>query len=347
MAKHPIKQPTPFEPHPLVLFTNHGSRSLAEKISTYIDIPLGEVDDEPFPNGECNVRLETEVRGRDVFVICSTCRLWDHQVQGRRYTGVNDNLMELLIFGDAISRASAWRVTAVVPYFGYARQDRKAASRTPITARLVADLLEASGFERVLTMDLHSPQIQGFFSSRCNLDHLNAGNLFATYFNSLDIKDGVVLSPDVGNLKKADRYRQGMPQFELAVIDKRRGTSGKNKGIEVKDLIGDVEGKTVILMDDIIATAGTMRGAIDFAEKKGAKEFYVAATHGEFVGDAIKNLSHPKVQKVVVTDTIPRSLSQSETGLSLEILSTGELFGEAIMRVHRKESVSELLGIYG
>jgi ribose-phosphate pyrophosphokinase len=341
--KDMARNPTPLEPHPLVLFSTYGSRTLAESISHATNVELGKVEDDPFPNGETHCRLMTEVRGRDVFVVCSTCRQWEHNEGGRKYTGVNDSLIDLLVFGDAIARASAWRITAVIPYFGYARQDRKAASRTPITAKLVATMLEAAGFDRILTMDLHSDQIQGFFSSSCNLDHLNAGCLFSEYFHSLELSNAVVLSPDTGNLKKADKYRQGLPStVDVAVIDKRRKSGTE---AEAKRLIGEVEGKTVIIMDDIIASGGTMRAAVDFAIDRGAEEFYLVATHGEFVGNAVKKLSHPKIKQIVVTDTIP--LNGIEKELPIHVLKTGDLFGEAILRIHRKESISELLGIYG
>lgn len=336
------QQPTPLEPHPLVVFGTSGSRLLADQIALRVGVPLGEVEDNPFPNGETNVRLKTEVRGRDVFVVCSTCRQFKYDHNGRCHTGVNDALMELLVYGDAIARASAWRITAVIPYFGYARQDRKAASRTPITARLVASLIETAGFNRVLTMDLHSDQIQGFFSSSCNLDPLNAGHLFSEHFRALNLQNAVVLSPDVGNLKKADKYRMGMPATtDIAVIDKRRVNGSKT---EAKRLIGDVKGKSVILMDDIIATGGTVREAVDFAIMNGAEDFYITATHGEFVGSAVSRLTHEKIKQVIVTDTIPLP---DVGNLPIHVLQTGNLFGDAVLRIHRKESISQLLGIYG
>ena len=349
-----MNYPSPEDPHPLVLLSTRGSRSLAERIAKYCDTDLGSVIDKPFPNGESYAELKTDVRGRDVFVIGSVARAWNPEetMSGHPYSGVNDALMELLFFGDCAARASAWRITAVVPYFGYARQDRKAIGRTPITARLVAEMIKIAGFNRVLTMDLHANQIQGFFDNRCILDHLNAGQIFADHFQGLGLPDDtVVLSPDVGNLKKADKYRKGLPSsFDIAVIDKRRGPTG----VEAKRLIGDVSGKTVILFDDIISTAGTMRSAMDFAANNGAREFYVAATHGEFVGEAKQNLRHKRVKEIVVTDSISQDHPDFSHGAGLnheampkKILSCADLFGDAIMRIHRQESISELLGIFG
>ena len=336
--------PSPEDPHPLVLLSTRGSRSLAGSIAKYCDTSLGKVIDDPFPNGESYAALNTDVRGRDVFVIGSIARSWNPS-SSSPYSGVNDSLMELLVFADAAARASAWRITAVIPYFGYARQDRKARGRTPITARLVAEMIKASGFNRVLTMDLHANQIQGFFDNCCILDHLNAGQIFADHFNAIDLAEAVVLSPDVGNLKKADKYRKGLPSsVDLAVIDKRR----RVQGVEAKRLIGDVAGKTVLLFDDIISTAGTMRSAIDFAACQGAKEFYIAATHGEFVGDAEQNLRHELIREIVVTDSIYQQHPDFCHGsMPKKVLSCADLFGDAIMRIHRQESISELLGIFG
>ncbi len=338
--------PTPGEPHPLVIFAGNGSQELGRGIAAYTDERLGDAQCQPFPNGECMVRVNTNVRRRDVFVVQSLCRRRNSTADDP-YTGVNDNLMELLIWGDTLSLASAERVTAVIPYFGYARQDRKAASRTPITARLVCDIIQESGFDRVLTMDLHSDQIQGFFDrKRCKLDHLNAGAIIAEHFTKLALPDAVVLSPDVGNLKKADKYRKGMPaNIGLAMIDKRRDPH-TNKLIAERITGDDVEGKNVIMLDDIISTAGTMRAAIDLADKHGAKSFYIAATHGEFIGPAIERLTHPKIKEICVTDTIPL-LPEVAEQLPIEVLSVGQLFGEAIRRIHEGESISELLGEFG
>ncbi len=336
------KEPCPAEPHPLLLFATNTSGRLAQEIAYYLEVELSAANIHPHPNGECMVRgISDNIRSRDVFVIGSVCRRWLPTAEG--YTGVNDSLMELLVWGDALSRASARRVTAVIPYFGYARQDRKDASRTPISARLVADLLQEAGFGRVITMDLHSDQIQGFFHrSKCHLDHLNAGQLFTEHVTGLGLEDAVVLSPDVGNVKKADRYRRGLPSnIGLAVIDKRRDP--KTGKVITERLTGDdVEGKSVLIFDDIISTAGTMRGAIDLAIKHKAKEFIIGATHGEFIGSALEKLDHPLIRQVCITDTIPLLPGMDER-MPLHVLSVKELFAEAILRVHRGESISELL----
>jgi len=338
--------PTPGEPHPLVIFAGNGSQELGQGIAAYADESLGDAQCQPFPNGECMVRVNTNVRRRDVFVVQSLCRR-KNSTPDDPCTGVNDNLMELLVWGDTLSLASAERLTAVIPYFGYARQDRKAASRTPITARLVCDLIEVAGFDRVLTMDLHSDQIQGFFSRKtCKLDHLNAGRVFADHFKKLALPNAVVLSPDVGNLKKADMYRKGMPSnIGLAVIDKRRDPQ-TGKVITERITGDDIEGKHVIMLDDIISTAGTMRAAIDLADKHGAKSFHIAATHGEFIGPAIERLTHPKIEEICVTDTIPL-LPEVAEQLPVKVLSVRQLFGEAIRRIHEGESISELLAEFG
>ncbi len=342
-----------FDPHPMVVFGGGSSKGLAAKIAEYLDIELGEVNDEPFPNGESMIRVNTDVRNRDVFVVQSICRT---KVDGDHCTGVNDNLVELLIWIDTLRRSSAHRITAVIPYYGYARQDRKASGRTPITAKLVANMIQTAGAKRVLTMDLHSDQIQGFFDIA--LDHLNAGQIIADHFTNLHkqgvIEEAVVLSADVGGLKKADKYRSGMPgHFGIAVIDKRRHDARKVSAGE--SILGDdVKGKTVILLDDIISTAGTMAAAMDVSSMRGAKEIYIAATHGEFVPPAVERLSIPIVKQVCVTDTIPKLIVPvGGAGLSptcslpLKILSVSKLFGETIRRIHRGESISALLGKFG
>lgn len=330
--------------HPLLVLGGRDCQDLVGDICRYLDISPGRADTQPFPNGETMVRMIDDVRGKDVFVVVSLCR--QHQADERGNTGVNDCLMELLTFGDTLRRASAHRITAVIPYFGYARQDRKAAGRTPITAKLVADMIATAGFNRVLTMDLHADQIQGFFSREVPLDHLNAGQLFADYFNSLNLQNATVLSADVGNLKKSEKYRRGfLGDVGIASIDKSRDPhTGKVVG---RRIIGDdVEGKICLLLDDIISTAGTLRTAIDTAIEAGAKEFIIGATHGEFVGAAIEKLSMPQIREIAITDTIP-TLSRMRNELKLRILPAGELFGDAILRIHRYESISELLGIYG
>ena len=321
-----------FNSRPPVIFSGTGSEYLALDICNYLDLPVGKADTTPFPNGECQIRINDDVRERDVFVVLSLSR-----------PNVNDKCMELLLWGDALRRASVSRITAVLPYFAYARQDRKSAGRTPISARVLCDLIQSAGFDRVLTMDLHAPQIQGFFANRVLLDHLDASSLFAKCVKQL-IGDGltnaVVLSPDIGNMKKIDRYRQHFPpEIGMAIIDKRRYADGR---VEPVGIIGDVEGKNIILCDDIIATAGTMRKAIDYATNHGAasekdQRFIPMATHGEFVGKAWENLSHPKITEVYVTDTIIQVDERAH------ILKTGSLFARAIQRIHNGRSISALL----
>lgn len=335
--------------HQLLVLGGLDCKDLTDGICHYLDESLqpglrGDSKTEPFPNGETMIRLSSDVRGRDVFVVVSVCR--QHNPDERGYTGINDCLMELLVFGDALRRASAHRITAVIPHFGYARQDRKAAGRTPITARLAADLIVQAGFNRVLTMDLHADQIQGFFPREVPLDHLNGGQMFAEYFDSLGLENAVVLSPDAGNLKKANKYRSGFSaDVGLAVVDKQRNP--KTGTVVASRITGDdVKGKTIIMLDDIISTAGTMREAIDLAIENGAKEFYLACTHGEFVGKAIERLKHPLIKEIAITDTIP-ILSRMRNDLPLRVLPISNLFGEAIRRIHECESISELLGVYG
>ena len=330
--------------HPLLVFSGLDCTELTENICRYLEVDPGKSENGPFPNGESMVRLIDDVRGRDVFVVLSICR--QHNADERGYTGINDCLMELLVFGDTLRRASAHRITAVIPHFGYARQDRKAAGRTPITARLAADLIVQAGFNRVLTMDLHADQIQGFFPREVPLDHLNGGELVADYIDSLKLENAVVLSPDAGNLKKADKYRRGFStDVGIAVVDKARDP--KTGKVLARRITGDdVKDKTVIMLDDIISTATTVREAVDLGLEHGAKEFYLACTHGEFVGKAIEKLRHPAIKEIAITDTIP-ILSRMRNDLPLKVLPIGDLFGEAILRIHRYESISELLGIYG
>lgn len=340
---------TPGNRHPMLLYAGSGCPDLAAQIAEYLDQPLSPASTRPHPNGESMVRLlekkKYNVRSRDVFVIQSICRQFE-PTNKQPYTGINDMAFELFVWGNLLRLASAHTIVAVIPHFGYARQDRKNASRTPITARLLADLIQTAGFNRVLTMDLHAPQIQGFFDPKiCVLDHLNAGPVIVEYFKSLELKNPVILCPDLGNVKKADKYKAGLPpDVEMAIIDKRRDPeTGKISSVR---LIGEVKGRDVFMTDDIISTAGTMHEAMKLADKHGAKSFYVAATFGEFVGPAVERLCHPKVKRVGVTNTIPVS-EQAKERLPLDILGVEELFGEAIIRIHRGESISELLGKFG
>ncbi len=318
-----------------LIFGGTGSTAFAENVARWIDVPIGKANVKPFPNGERMVHIKTDVREQDVFVILSVCP-----------PAINDKLVELLIWGDALKRANVGRLTAVIPYFGYARQDRKAVSRTPITARLVCDLYEAAGFDRVLTMDLHAEQIQGFFSHQVLLDHLNAGKVVSERVVELGLKDVAVLLADVGSMKKLERFRGGFPEgVDLAIIDKKRDVHGKVTA--TAGIIGNVSGKNILICDDMISTASTMKMAIDIAIEHGAASeddqgFYLFATHGEFVGNAIENLSNLKIKEICVTDTIPISPGVMDK-LPIRVLSVTSLFAKAIQRIHTGDSISELL----
>ncbi len=297
---------------------------LARKISDYLGIPLGVVKTSAFPDGELLVKIEEDIRGRDIFIIQPTC------------TPVNDSLMELLVFIDCARRASAERITAVMPYFGYARQDRKDEGRVPITAKLTANLITTAGADRVLTMDLHAAQIQGFFD--IPVDNLLAEPVLSRHYSEMMLKDLVLVSPDVGNVKRARTYAQRLGG-ELAIIDKRR-SSGKK--VEVGHLIGEVKGKNVLMVDDMITTAGTVCSAAELCRKNGAKKICVGATHGVLCGPSVQLLHDAPLDEVVVTDTVPIPQEKIDGIGKLKVLTVAELMGEAIHRIHNDESVSNL-----
>jgi len=308
----------------LKIFSGRANLPLAQKISDYLGIGLGAVKISAFPDGELLVKLEEDVRGRDTFIIQSTCG------------PVNESLMELLIFIDCARRASAQRITAVIPYFGYARQDRKDEGRVPITAKLVANMIVSAGAHRVLTVDLHAAQIQGFFD--IPLDNLYAEPVMSRYYSQHNLKDLVLVSPDVGNTKRARAYAQRLGG-DLAIIDKRR-VSGDE--ISVGRIIGTVKDKTVLMMDDMISTAGTICGAAELCRDQGARRILVGATHAVLCGPAIQKLADAPIDDVVVTDTIPVSAEKTASLKKLKVLSIAELVGEAIHRIHHDESVSSL-----
>ncbi|MBL8879483.1 MAG: ribose-phosphate pyrophosphokinase [Phycisphaerales bacterium] len=310
--------------NPLRLLSGRGNPALSERIAQYLGITLGRASLTNFPDGEISLKLHDDVRGADVFVIQPTCY------------PVNDNLMELLIFVDCLRRASAQRITVVMPYFGYARQDRKDEGRVPITAKLVANLLTGAGVQRVLTLDLHAAQIQGFFD--IPVDNLSGEPVLTTYLSSLDLSPVVFVSPDIGNAKRARIYADRLGG-DLAIIDKRR-TSGTE--ITSFAIIGDVAGKTCLMIDDMIATAGTIVQAADLVRRHGAKRIVVAATHGVLCGPAIERLEKAGIDHLAVTDTIPISAEKRGRLKNLTVLSVSELLGEAILRIHRNESVSSL-----
>lgn len=308
----------------LKIFSGRGNPALTDAICTYLDTRPGRAHCETFPDGELFVKLNDDVRGRDVFVVQPTCR------------PVNENVMELLIFMDCLRRASARRITAVLPYFGYARQDRKDEGRVPITAKLVSNLIRQAGADRVLTMDLHAAQIQGFFD--IPVDHLHAEPAFTRHFKNLDFRNVTFVSPDVGNVKRARMYAEKMG-CDLAVIDKRR-TSGSTA--VVMNVIGDVEGKDVVMIDDMIATAGTVCEAARVCVERGAKSVRGAATHAVFAGPAVERLSGAPFTEIAVSDTIPVSNEVRKKLPGLSVLSTADIFGEAIARIHKHRSVSSL-----
>ena len=311
----------------LKLFSGRANPPLAGNISEYLGMPLGRVTITNFPDGEIRIRLDEDVRGRDVFFIQSTIG------------PTSDSLMELLIFIDAARRASAERITAVIPYFGYARQDRKDEGRVPITAKLVANLMATAGADRILTLDLHAAQIQGFFD--IPVDNLYAEPVLSRHFRESEFEDLVLTSPDVGNAKQAGVYAERLGG-ELAIIDKRR-TSGSD--VEVRRIIGDVKGKTVLMVDDMITTGGTIASAARLCKDNGAKAIYIGATHGVFCGDAVSRLGSAPIDEVVVTDTVPIAQDKIDAIGTLRILSVAGLMGEAIHRIHNDESVSSLFMI--
>ncbi len=319
----------------LKVFWGRANEPLARKVCQFLDEELnrgclhrktcvGRVTITDFPDGEVHCKIENNVRGRDVFIIQPTC------------PPVNQNLMELLIMIDSFRRASAGRITAVIPYFGYARQDRKEAGRVPITAKLVANLISQAGANRVLTMDLHSPQIQGFFD--IPVDHLYAAPVFHRYFRDLGLSPSevVVVSPDEGSIKRALMHARYL-SAPLAVIDKRR--QGDN--VTQAHLIGGpITGKVALLFDDMISTAQSICGAAEVVHAAGAREIYLAATHGVLCKGAVERLRTCPAQKVIITDSIP--ITPDRQLPNMEILSVSQLLAEAIKRIHLNESVSHL-----
>ncbi len=313
-----------FDADKLRIFTGRANRELAEKICAYLQLPMGRGRTELFPDSECIVKVDEDVRGRDCYIIQPTCH------------PVNGNLMELFIWIDTLKRASANRVTAVVPYFGYARQDRKDEGRTPITAKLVANLLERAGADRVVSIDLHAAQVQGFFD--IPVDHLNAGPVLSKWFKSLKLDNWVFVSPDVGNVKRAQVYAN-MMGGEICIIDKRRKSGTKT---EVAHIIGDVKGKNCLIVDDMITTAGTVTKAVEAVKEQGALDVYIAATHGVFAGPAIERLAATPFTKIAVTNTIPILDRCDAIKDRMVVLDVSALLGEAIYRIHHNESVSAL-----
>jgi ribose-phosphate pyrophosphokinase len=307
------------------LFTGRAHPALAKRICEYLGLPLGRAMMGNFPDGEISCKIDEDVRGRDVFILQSTC------------PPVNENLMELLIMIESVKRASADRITAVIPYFGYARQDRKDEGRVPITAKLVANLITRAGVDRVLAMDLHTAQIQGFFD--IPVDHLYATPVIDEHFKSMDFVDDdfVVVSPDEGSIKRALAHMARLGGH-LAIIDKRRSTAEKTKQANV--IGGKVEGRVALIFDDMISTAGSICGAAEVMHQHGARQVFLAATHGLLVGGAVERLQAAPIDGLILTDTIP--LPPEKQIPKLTVLSVAPLLGEAIKRIHRNESVSRL-----
>jgi len=310
----------------LRVFAGRASRDMAERICKYLEIPLGQGHTDMFPDGEIIVKVDEDVRGRDCFIVQST------------HHPVNAHLMELLIYCDVLRRASAKSITAVMPYFGYARQDRKDEGRVPITAKLVANLMTTAGADRVVAIDLHAAQIQGFFD--IPVDHLLAAPVIVDYINSIrdDMGDLVLVSPDVGNVKTAN-YFAGLLGGELAIIDKRRKSGSE---VESANLIGDVKDRTVLMVDDMISTAGTMCNAAHLVMDRGANDVIAACTHPVLVGLAMERLAEAPISKVIVTDTIPCGERCKPIADKVVELTVAELIGEAIHRIHHNQSVSAL-----
>jgi ribose-phosphate pyrophosphokinase len=307
----------------ILVFGGNSSKALTEKICKCLKIKPGSASLDRFSDGEIRVKVNENVRGHDVFVVQSTS------------DPCNDNLMELLIMIDALKRASAQRITAVLPYFGYARQDRKDQPRVPITAKLVANILTVAGADRVLTIDLHAGQIQGFFD--IPLDHLFAFTIFADYIRKLKLDHNmVIVSPDVGGIKTARAYAKRM-NCGLAIVDKRRVDDQK---AEAMHIMGDVKGKHVVIVDDMVATAGSLVEAVDAIKKAGARDIYATISHPVLAGPAIERLRKSKLKELVVTDTIP--IPEDKMLPIIKVLSVASLLAEAIKRIHEEESISVL-----
>ncbi len=308
------------------LFSGNSNKALAQAIAKELNMELAEVEVGRFSDGEINVHIGETVRGRDVFIIQSTCQ------------PVNDNLMELLVMIDAVKRASAGRITAVIPYFGYARQDRKARPRDPITAKLVADLIQTAGADRILTMDLHALQIQGFFN--IPVDHLVGGPLLFRYFQEKVDDDFCVVSPDVGSVTRARNVASKLG-CSMAIIDKRRPKANQ---LEVMNIIGDIKGKKCLMVDDMIDTAGTIVQGAEALYNNGAKEIYACCSHAVFSGPAIERIKNSHITKLVVLDTV--SLPEEKKLDKIEVISAAKLFALAIENVYQDKKMSDIYNNY-
>ena len=304
------------------VFTGTSNVPLAERIAEHLGVRLGDAVVDRFADGEVRVKIQEDVRGADVFVVQSTC------------PPVNESVMELVLLMDALRRASAERITAVIPYFGYARQDRKDEGRVPISAKAVANMFTSVGADRVLCLDLHAAQLQGFFD--IPVDHMYAGPVIKRYFLRQRIQDLTVVAPDVGSSKLARNYASRL-DAGLAIVDKRRVT---DRDTEVMNVIGDVKGQNVLLIDDMISTAGSITQAAKTVREMGAKSIYLAATHGILCGSAMERLDAAMIDQLILTDSIP--IPKENMRPYIKVLSVARLLGEAILRIHHAESVSRL-----
>ena len=304
------------------VFTGNANPEIAQEICNYLDMPLSKAEVKQFSDGEVSVEIGENVRGTDVFVIQPTC------------TPVNDHLMELVIMVDALRRASARRITAVMPYYGYARQDRKVRPRVPITAKAVAEMLMAVGTRRVLCMDLHAGQIQGFFN--IPVDHLYSAPILLKHIRR-NFEDVIMVSPDAGGVERTRAFAKRL-NADLAIIDKRRERANE---CEAMNVIGDVSGKTAVLLDDMVDTAGTLCGAAAKLKENGAKEVHACCAHAVLSGPAIERINDSQIKSLVVTNSIPLA-DKGERCDKIKVLSVGELLGEAISRIHSEDSVSYL-----
>jgi ribose-phosphate pyrophosphokinase len=324
--KQPNRQQVVESSVQLKIFSGNANRPLAQGIADYIGVPLGDATVTAFPDQETFVQINENVRGRDVFIVQPTS------------PPANHHLMELLIMIDACRRASARRITAVVPFFGYARQDRKDQPRVPITAKLVANLITAAGASRVLTMDLHAQQIMGFFD--IPVDHLYAAPVMYRYFSKKKLKDLVVVSPDIGGVKMVHAYAS-LFHAPLAIVNKRRKSASE---VEMLNVIGDVDGKNVLLVDDLTETAGTITRAAEILKKNGANRVYASVSHAVLNPMALDRLKASELEELVTTDTVPHP---KVSRFKLTELTVAPLLGEAIKRIHNSESVSSLFDING
>ena len=303
-----------------ILVAGTANPEYAKLVAKSLDKELADVDVKRFSDGEINVNITESVRGKDVFVIQPTC------------APANDNLMELLIIVDALKRSSAGTINAVIPYFGYARQDKKAAPRVPITAKLVADMLQVAGVQRVITLDLHAAQIQGFFD--IPVDHLTGSTLFVEYIKSKNLKNPIIASPDVGGVARARTYAKSLG-YDLVIVDKQREKANVS---EVMNIIGDVEGRDVIILDDMVDTAGTLTKAADALKSKGATSVMACCTHGVLSGPAFDRIEKSALDELVITDTIP--LGQSHAKIT--VLTASEITAKTIKRIYTKESIQSI-----